>query len=129
MSGFPSWSCRVAQNRARHAAGTAPATAELGACDGDDFDALVAKAGVGVDVSLVRDHDPGGHGQDVVAVVPLFAGGLVAVTAGLDQPQPIDFQRLGQRGEQIRNGGDRKRARRPAPASTRGGFGGVPDRR
>ena len=42
--------------------------------------------GVRLDVPLVGDDDAGCERQDVVAVVPLLALGLVAVAAGLDEP-------------------------------------------
>ena len=66
---------------------------------------------VGGDVALVGDDDAGGEGEHVVAVVPLLALGLVAVAAGLEQPQVRDVER----------GGDARRtastrARRTAPS-------------
>src|ERR687896_2527232 len=78
---------RVALDRAGHAARPSAAAPQLGAGDGDDLDAGVAQAGVGVDVALVGHDDAGRDRQHVVAVVPLLAFGLVAVAAGLEDPQ------------------------------------------
>ena len=83
----------VALDRAGHAARAAAAAAELGAGDRDDLDAGAAQPRVGVDVALVGDDDAGRDGEDVVAVVPLLALGLVAVAAGLEEPQAGDVER------------------------------------
>ena len=70
----------------------APAT-ELEALDRDHLDPLLAQAGVRVDVALVGDHHPGLQADDVVAVVPLLAGGLERVAAGGDHAQRVDLER------------------------------------
>ena len=84
----------VARQRAGHAMAAAATAAELGARDGDHFDARPAKQRVGVDVAVVADDDSGLDGDDVVAVVPLLALGLVAVAAGGDDPQAVETEGL-----------------------------------
>jgi hypothetical protein len=79
----------------------AAAAAELGAGDRDDLDPLAAQAGVGVDVALVADDHAGRDREDVVAVVPLLALGLVDVAAGLEQAQRRHVERAGDRVEQV----------------------------
>src|SRR3954468_13013350 len=64
---------RVAGDRAGHAVAAAAAAAEFGADDGDDLDAGLAQQRVGVGVAVVGEHDPGFHGDQVVAAVPLAA--------------------------------------------------------
>ena len=41
----------------------------------------MAKPGIGVDVAVIADHDAGLDGEQIVAVVPLFALGLIGVIA------------------------------------------------
>ena len=82
-----------ADERAAHAAGPASASAELAAGDRDDLDAGLAELRVGVDVALVGDDDARADGEDVVAVVPLLALGLVLVAAGGDDLEVGDAER------------------------------------
>ena len=51
------------------------------------FDARLAQSLVGVFVLRIGDHDAGLDGDQVVAVVPLLALGLVLVAAGADDAQ------------------------------------------
>jgi hypothetical protein len=86
---------RVAFDRAGHAARPSAAAPQLGAGDRDDLDARVPQASVGVDVALVGHDDAGRDREHVVAVVPLLALGLVAVAAGLEDPQARQLERVG----------------------------------
>src|SRR4051794_39742474 len=72
----------VADDRTGHAVAAAPPAAELLARDRKDLDAGLGEARVRRLVPLVADDDAGGHGNDVVAVVPLLALGLEGVAAG-----------------------------------------------
>ena len=63
----------VALDRAGHAVPTTAPASELETLDGDDLDPGLAERGVRTDVAFVRDDDPRFEGDDVVAVVPLFA--------------------------------------------------------
>ena len=54
---------------------------------------------VGGGVALVPEDDAGCDGQEVVAVVPLLAGGAVLVDGCLEHPQPVEPERLGHDGE------------------------------
>ena len=92
---------RVAQQRAGHAVPAAPALAQLEAGDLDDLDACLSHLGDRVGVALVGDDDTGLEGDDVVAVVPLLALLLVLVTAGFDDGQLVDAERVGDRGEEV----------------------------
>src|SRR5215217_7755321 len=58
--------------------------------------------GVGVDVALVGDDHAWCDGEHVVAVVPLLALGLVAVAAGLEDPQARQLERVGDRPDAVR---------------------------
>src|SRR3954470_23533385 len=66
---------RFASHRTRHAAGAAPAAAELAAGDAYHLDARVLELRVGLHVALVGDRQPRRDRQRVVAVVPLLALG------------------------------------------------------
>src|SRR5271166_6484559 len=79
-------------DRTRHAPRPAASAAELGAGDRDHLDPGVAEPGVRVDVALVGDDDAGREREHVVAVIPLLARGLVAVTARLEQPDLLDLE-------------------------------------
>ena len=123
------WSCEVsAFDRAGHAAGAAATATELEAGDRDHLDPLAAQPRVGVDVALVGDDDARRDGEDVVAVVPLLALGLVAVAAGLEQPQRRDVERPGDRGEQVVLALGARRREPAAAASSRRATGGRPGR-
>src|SRR6266511_2536399 len=74
----------VALQGVGYAVGVAAAATELEAGDGEHFDAGVPQALVGVDVVLVGDHYAGLDGEQVVAVVPLFARGQQLVAADLE---------------------------------------------
>src|SRR5690242_19639194 len=87
---------RVAFDGTAHAARSAPAAAEFGAGDGDDLDALLAEVGVGGDVALVADDDTGGEGEEVAAVVPLFALGAADVLRRGQHPDLVQVEGLGQ---------------------------------
>src|SRR4051812_10614918 len=72
---------RVTDDRAGHAVAAATATAELGAHDGDDLDALLAQQRVGVGVAVIGEHHPGGRTDEVGPAVPLRAFAYVGVAA------------------------------------------------
>ena len=78
-----------------HAAGTAPAPAQLRAGDGVDPDARLLQGAVGDVVPGVDHHLAGGDGQGVGPVAPLLPGGvdLAALAAG-DQLDPAQLQVL-----------------------------------
>src|SRR5687767_117887 len=98
-SSFPS--CGVSGEGTAHAAGAAASAAELAAGDRDDLDPGLAELGVGVVVALVRDAAAWRHGEDVVAVVPLLAGGLALVPAGGDHVDAVDAERVADRCEHV----------------------------
>ena len=102
-------------DRAGHAARAAAAAAELGAGDRDDLDALAPEPRVRVDVALVGDDDAGRDREDVVAVVPLLALGLVLVAAGLEQAQRGHVERAAR----SRRRGRPRAQRRPRSARRR----------
>ena len=61
--------------------------------NGDDLDPGPAQHGVGIDVAVIGHDHAGLDGDDVVAVVPLLALGLVAVAAGRDDAQMLQAER------------------------------------
>src|SRR5262249_34104116 len=75
---------RLPLERAGHAVGAAASTTELEALDRDHLDAGLAQLRVGVGVALVGHDHARLQGDQVVAVVPLLALGLVLVAAGRD---------------------------------------------
>src|SRR4051794_10718989 len=77
----------VADQRTRHAVATTTAATELGADDGDHFDACPAQQCVGVGVAVVGEHHSRFDSDEVVAAVPLLAFGVVGGAAGFDHPQ------------------------------------------
>ena len=85
----------VAGDGAAHAPRAAPAAAEFRARDRHDLDAGRLERGVGDGVPLVGHRDPRGHGEGVVAVVPLLALGGDRVEPGVDHPQAVDAHRGG----------------------------------
>ena len=72
----------------------ATAAAELGPANRDDFDAGLAQQRVGVGVAIIGDDDSRLQGNDVIAVVPLLAFGLVGVAAGADDMQFLLPERM-----------------------------------
>src|SRR4030095_8620798 len=84
----------IAQNRARHAMPSAAAAAgpEPRAANRDHFHASLAQQRVRVDVAVVSDDDAGFQRDDIVAVVPLLALGLVDVAPRADGPELLQSQ-------------------------------------
>ena len=72
----------------------AAAAAELLAGDRQDLDARLGELGVGGLVALVGDDGPGRQRDDVVPVVPLVSLGLELVTAGGDERQVGEPERV-----------------------------------
>jgi hypothetical protein len=68
----------------------AAATTEFGSTDSDHLDPSLAEQRVRVGVAVIRHHDAGLQGDDVIAVVPLLPLGLPRIAAGFD-----DVQRIG----------------------------------
>ena len=87
----------VAFDRAAHAAGAAPAPAELAARDGDDLDPVVLQVGVGGHVPLVGHHHARFDRQHVAAVVPLLPlRGVDVLDGGQDgDERPVERGRDG----------------------------------
>ena len=52
---------------------TTASASEFGATDGNDFDTGLAQKRVGMDIAIVTNDDTRLQGDDIVAVVPLFA--------------------------------------------------------
>ncbi|EGE57167.1 hypothetical protein RHECNPAF_470050 [Rhizobium etli CNPAF512] len=86
---------RVAPDGACHAMAATTAAAEFGAANGDDLDPRLAQKRIRVGVAVVGDDDAGLERDDIVAIVPLFALGLVGIAAGFDGAQLRQVERLG----------------------------------
>ena len=70
------------------------AAAKLGPPHGDDLDACLSEQRIGVSVAVVGHDNAGLQRDDVVAIIPLLALGLVDVAPGrmrsLDrEPEPL----------------------------------------
>src|SRR5665213_2615420 len=67
---------------------------ELAADYGDDFDAVVTEHRIGRHIAFVAEHDTGSDGEEVRAVVPLFAFGRTNVLISGENGHLVDFENL-----------------------------------
>jgi hypothetical protein len=51
--------------------------AKLGPFEGNDLDASFAQQCVGINIAVIGNDDPGFEGQNIVAIIPLLALGLI----------------------------------------------------
>ena len=75
--------------------GTPENFASTSALDRDNLNTRLVQEGVGVDVALVSNDDAGLEAQQVVGVIPLFAGGLIGIATGRDVAQFREAKGLG----------------------------------
>ncbi len=69
-------------------------TAELGGTDLDDFDASVAKLGIGVFIAIVSHDHTGLQGNHVVGVIPLLTRRGIGIASGFYDVELVQAERF-----------------------------------